>query len=78
VSAIRLHPNHQPRVDRFAAAALARMIEFAVRACAAETAQARITVDSTDPAPLWALAWRARAAGWMVRNRSLLERAVVA
>ena len=29
-------------------------------------------------APLWALAWRARAAGWMIRNRTMLEHAVQA
>jgi hypothetical protein len=64
------------RIDRDGLAT--RMIEVAVRDCAAEAALARITVDSTDPAPLWALGWRARAAGWMIRNRNLLERAIVA
>jgi hypothetical protein len=53
-----------------------RMIEFAVRDCAAEAARANITPESTDPTPLWGLAWRARAADWMIRNRSLLERAI--
>ncbi|MGM1058305.1 hypothetical protein [Saccharothrix sp. Mg75] len=55
-----------------------RMIEFAIRDCAAEAARARITPDSTDPGPLWALAWRARAADWMIRHRVLLERAASA
>ncbi|MET8156851.1 phosphotransferase [Sphaerisporangium sp. NPDC005289] len=55
-----------------------RMIEFAIRDCAAEAAQAQITPDSTNPAPLWALAWRARAAGWMIHHRTLLEGAVQA
>ena len=55
---------------------LSRMIEFAIRDCAAEAARARITPDSTDPQPLWALAWRARAAGWMIRHRTLLEDAI--
>jgi aminoglycoside phosphotransferase (APT) family kinase protein len=57
---------------------VSRMIEFAIRDCAAEATYARITPDSTDPAPLWALAWRARAAGWMIRNRTMLEHAVQA
>ena len=57
---------------------VSRMIEFAIRDCAAEATGARITPESTDPAPLWGLAWRARAAGWMIRHRSLLERAVLA
>jgi hypothetical protein len=53
-----------------------RMIELAVRDCAAEAASARITPDSTDPAPLWALAWRARAADWMIQHRNLLNHAI--
>lgn len=53
-----------------------RMIELAVRDCAAEAACARITPDSTDPAPLWALAWRAGAADWMIQHRNLLEHAI--
>jgi len=57
---------------------VSRMIELAIRDCAAEAVGAGVTPDSTDPAPLWALAWRARAAGWMIRNRLLLERAVQA
>ncbi|MEO3810433.1 aminoglycoside phosphotransferase family protein [Sphaerisporangium sp. B11E5] len=55
-----------------------RMIEFAIRDCAAEATYAGVTWESTDPAPLWALAWRSRAAAWMIRNRALLERAVTA
>jgi hypothetical protein len=53
-----------------------RMIELAIRDCAAEAARARITPDSNDPAPLWALAWRARAADWMIGHRNLLEHAI--
>jgi aminoglycoside phosphotransferase (APT) family kinase protein len=65
-----------PVADR--AGLVNRMIEVAIRDCAAEAARARITPESTDPAPLWSLAWRARAAGWMIRHRTLLERAVAA
>ena len=53
-----------------------RMIEDAIRDCAAEAARAQITPDSRDPAPLWALAWRGRAAAWMIRHRALLENAI--
>jgi hypothetical protein len=53
-----------------------RMIEYAIRDCAAEAAQ--VTPDSADPATLWALAWRSRAAAWMIRHRTLLENAIVA
>lgn len=63
-----------PAVDR--KGLVGRMIELAIRDCAAEAARARITVDSSDPAPSWALAWRARAADWMISHRSLLDRAI--
>jgi hypothetical protein len=52
------------------------MIEVAVRDCAAEAARARVTPESTDATPVWALAWRARAAAWMLRHRAMLERAI--
>ncbi|WP_345456037.1 hypothetical protein [Actinoallomurus oryzae] len=54
------------------------MIEYAIRDCAAEAVTTRITPGTTDAAPLWALAWRARSAAWMLRHRPLLERAVSA
>ncbi|MFC7530809.1 aminoglycoside phosphotransferase family protein [Actinoplanes sp. GCM10030250] len=57
---------------------VSRMIEFAIRDCAAEADRAGITPDSTDPAPLWSLTWRARAARWMIHHRTMLERAVTA
>lgn len=53
-----------------------RMIEFAVQECAAVAVHARITRESTDPGPLWALAWQARSAAWMIRHRRLLEGAI--
>jgi hypothetical protein len=55
---------------------ITRMIEYAIRDCAAEADNAQITPDSADPAPLWALAWRGRAAAWMIRHRALLENAI--
>ncbi|MGW4424734.1 phosphotransferase [Streptosporangium sp. NPDC004631] len=55
-----------------------RMIEYAVRDCASVAIDARITPESGDPAPLWALAWQARSAAWMLRHRSLLQGAVAA
>lgn len=53
-----------------------RMIEFAIRDSAFEAIKAGITQQSTDVRPLWAVAWRARAAAWMLRNRTLLERSI--
>jgi hypothetical protein len=52
-----------------------RMVEYAVRSCAWEATCARVTPESTDATPLWALAWRARAAAWMLRHRAMLEHA---
>jgi hypothetical protein len=57
---------------------VSRMIEFAVRDCAAEAARARVTPESAGSAVTWALAWRARAGSWMIRHRTLLEGAVQA
>ena len=59
-------------------ALVTRMIEYAIRDCAAEADQARVTPESADPAPLWAMTWRARSAAWMIRHRALLEHAVAA
>ncbi len=52
------------------------MIEYAIRDSAAEAVQARVTAQSGDCGALWAIAWRARSAAWMVRHRSLLENAL--
>ncbi|MGH3390806.1 MAG: aminoglycoside phosphotransferase family protein [Actinomadura sp.] len=53
-----------------------RMIEYAIRDSAAEAGKAYATPESTDATPLWAVAWRARSAAWMLRHRPLLERAI--
>ena len=52
-----------------------RIIEVTVRETAQEAIDAGITSDSVGPQ--WGLAWRARAAGWMLRHRSVLEAALV-
>jgi len=52
------------------------MIGYAIRDSAAEAIQAGVTPESRDSAALWAVAWRARSAAWMVRHRSLLENAL--
>lgn len=54
------------------------MIELAIADAANEAIQARLTPDSTGPVDaLWAMAWRARSAAWMGRNRAALEAALV-
>lgn len=52
------------------------IIEVAVQDAATQAIEAQVTPDSTDADPLWGLAWRARAAAWMMRNRRPLERAL--
>jgi len=52
------------------------MIEYAIRDSAAEAVQAGVTPQSGDGGALWAIAWRARSAAWMVRHRPLLENAL--
>jgi Ser/Thr protein kinase RdoA (MazF antagonist) len=54
-----------------------RMIEFAICDTAWEADDAAITHDSTaHPVALWAMAWRARSAAWMIRHRRTLEAAL--
>jgi hypothetical protein len=52
------------------------MIEYAIRDSAAEATAAGVTPQDGDSDALWAIAWRARSAAWMVRHRSLLENAL--
>jgi Phosphotransferase enzyme family len=52
------------------------MIEYAIRDSAAEAVQAGVTPRAGDRDALWAIAWRARSAAWMVRHRTLLENAI--
>jgi Ser/Thr protein kinase RdoA (MazF antagonist) len=54
-----------------------RIIEFAICDTAREADDAAITPDTTaHPIALWAMAWRARSAAWMIRNRRALEAAL--
>ena len=53
------------------------MIEYAIRDCAAEAVKGGVTPELADPGPLWALAWRARSAAWLLRHRRMLENALV-
>jgi hypothetical protein len=65
-----------PAIDRDGL--VTTMIEYAIRDRAAEAVKTRVTPDSDDPGPLWALAWRGRSAAWTIRNRALLENAIAA
>ena len=56
---------------------LNQIIEFAVCDTAWEAHDAAITAETTaHPIALWAMAWRARSAAWMIRNRRILETAL--
>ncbi|WP_205752584.1 phosphotransferase [Cryptosporangium phraense] len=51
------------------------LVEFVVHDTVNETDG--ITPETTSPTALWAITWRARAAGWLLRNRRVLENALV-
>ena len=52
------------------------MVEVAVQDAADQARQGGVTPDSRDVEPLWAVAWRARSAAWMLTHRRVLERAL--
>jgi thiamine kinase-like enzyme len=53
-----------------------QMIGVAVAATANEADEASVTPSTTEPKLIWALAWRARSAAWMLRHRSVLQNAL--
>ena len=56
---------------------LDQVIEFAIVDTAAEADHVKVMPGLTShPNGLWAMAWRARSAAWMVRNRRALEAAL--
>jgi hypothetical protein len=56
---------------------LDRIIEYVVSDTANEANDAGVTPDMTShPSALWAMAWRARAAAWLLRNRRPIENAL--
>jgi hypothetical protein len=56
---------------------LGQIIELAIADTAAEADDAHVTPHTAShPAALWAMAWRARSAAWMIRNRRTLEAAL--
>lgn len=56
---------------------LDRMIELAIADTAAEADGAKITPETTShPVALWAMAWRARSAAWMIRHHRVLDAAL--
>jgi phosphotransferase family enzyme len=56
-----------------------RIVEFVVSDTAAEADSAAVTPELTaHPVALWAMAWRARSAAWLLRHRVALEAALTA
>lgn len=54
-----------------------RMIEFAVHDGAAQVEDVGIQPKPTDGDHAWAVTWRVRSAGWMLRHRPALEAAIL-
>ena len=74
VDGYRLAPSER---QRFADTS----IEIAIRTARDEAVQAAVTPDTTSPdargfPTLWAVAWRARAAAWMVEHRAQIHAAI--
>lgn len=43
---------------------------------AEQVIEAKVTPETQDVTPLWAITWRTRSATWMLRHRSEIERAL--
>ncbi len=52
------------------------MIEVVVHDTAFQADEANVTKATVDPEPMWGMAWRARAAVWLMRERRTLQRAI--
>ncbi len=69
-------------LDRAGRAGLVdRMVEFAIRSARQEVIDHGVGPATASPTAdgfpvLWAIAWRARAAAWMIDNRGTLESAL--
>jgi hypothetical protein len=51
-----------------------QIVEFAITDTAWEADDACVTPDMTShPIALWAMAWRAQSAAWLLRNRKTFE-----
>jgi hypothetical protein len=49
----------------------------AIRSAASDAVEGNITPESNEASWLaWGVAWPARSAAWLVRNRNLIERAL--
>lgn len=61
---------------------LDKMIEYAVHSAREDAIEANVTYETTSAISgggypvLWGITWRTRSASWMLRNRSLLQRAI--
>lgn len=52
--------------------------DFAILSAANEAIEAKVTPETTDPAALWGVTWRARSAGWLVKHHDILQRIISA
>jgi hypothetical protein len=63
-----------PRAER--ERLLELMVHVAVTDAKVQADEGRVTPTSTDPTPLWAMAWRIASAEWMLRHRRTLLNAL--
>jgi hypothetical protein len=61
-----------PAGDRHALAT--RLVDVAILSSARDAIEANITPETVAHPLIWGVAWRARAAAWLVRNRPLIEK----
>lgn len=52
------------------------MVEVAIHSVASEADEHRVVPDTEGSPATWGMAWRARSASWMLRNRRVLEDAL--
>lgn len=54
-----------------------KLIELAILDAAAQAIGSGVTAESKDVEPLWAITWRTKSAAWMLRNRHILDAALI-
>lgn len=54
-----------------------RIVQYVVCDTAEQADEVGVTRETTDHEPLWGMTWRARAGAWIVRNKKVLEQALI-
>lgn len=53
-----------------------QIVTYAIHATAAVADEHKVVRETRESSALWAMAWQSRSAAWMLRNRSLIEKAL--